>query len=139
MSAQKYVTKPVVIDAEQFDPNDKEQHERLCIFESARGAFLCQGGPTVDGPEMYVPITEGQWILLYPRTWCTSGRCLVVPQELLLANHIKLEDAISAVAPAGAPVLRNQAGEVIDPHDEVAGDPPAVEYLGDDPLESNPD
>ena len=55
----KFRKKPVEIEAEQFDPDDTAQHERLGIEMSAdEDGSLCI--PTLEGN---MTVTEGDWII----------------------------------------------------------------------------
>ncbi len=67
----KYRKKPVVVEAERFEPLDKDQHRRCGIF----GTRMDVDGPLwyfIETPEGNMPISNFDWIItgvkgeLYP-------------------------------------------------------------------------
>ena len=58
----KYRKKPIVIDAELFDPNDEAQHERLGI-EMCADDDGCLCIPTISTLEGSLHVSEGDWII----------------------------------------------------------------------------
>jgi len=58
----KYRKKPIVVEAEQFDPKDQDQHRRLGVwpFHDVDNGTLTYSISTLEG---VLDITEGDWII----------------------------------------------------------------------------